>query len=87
MIEDGLDGAKGLVINKWRGAERRMAVKELVNVSQEHVDVEDREDGCELSGNAPEALLGRREGRLTASTHTHTQCNLSLLSWPFLTVW
>ena len=60
VVEDGLDSAKGFVVGKRRGTEGRMASEELVNISQERVNVEGRENGCELSGNAPQALSGRK---------------------------
>ena len=80
VVEDGFDSAKGLVISKRRGAERRMTTEELVNVSQEYINVEDGEDGCELSGNAPQALSGRRGGRFTAHTNTQIQPELTFMA-------
>ena len=57
VVENGLDGAKGLVVSHRRGVEGRMAAEQLINISQEHIDVEDREDGRQLPGYAPPALL------------------------------
>ena len=62
VVEDGLDGAKGLVVGeRGRRAEGRVAPEELVNVLQEHVNVEGGEDGGELPGNAPQTLATRKK--------------------------
>ena len=63
VVEDGLDGAKGLVVGEWGGrTEGGVAPEELVNVLQEHVDVEGGEDGGELPGNSPQTLPTRKKG-------------------------
>ena len=74
-----LDGAEGLVVSNRRGVEGRVTAEELVSISQEHIDVEDGEDGSQLPGYAPQALLGRR-GRKTHSIRTHTQAELTLMA-------
>ena len=81
VVENGLDGAEGLVVSDRRGAEGRMTAEKMLNIFQEHIDVEDGEDGCQLPGYTPQALLGRR-GRKTHSirTHTHTQAELTFMA-------
>ena len=74
-VENGLDGAEGLVVSDRRGVKGRMATEELVNVSQEYIDLENGEGGCQLPGYAPQALSGRRWEKTHSNrihTHAHT---------------
>ena len=81
MVENGLGGAEGLVVSDRSGAEGRMTAEKMLNIFQEHIDVEDGEDGCQLPGYAPQTLLGRRGRKIhSIRTHTHTQAELTFMA-------